>query len=425
MLDAFHNYHKAVRDLESIITLPIKNYEQKNTGRSFFIERLRYLLNLLDNPQQGFKYIHVTGTAGKGTTVNLIHKAIRANGHKVGCYFSPHTTTSIERIKVNDLYISPNDFADLMDKIKPALKMCSKSSPYGHPSYFETFLSLAFLYFKKQQCEYVVLEAGLGGRHDATNIVANPLITIITNINYDHQEVLGRSLTGIAKDKADIIKSGSIFLTTETRPALLKIFKGKCQKVGAKFYSVSGDKEKQNLALAKKTAEILRFDPKKTETGFRRAKLPCRFETIQKKPVVILDGSHNPAKMTMVASHLTCLNYDKLIVILGMAKNKDHFKTLAQIAPLADCLILTKSENPYREAISPVKLKTVVRQLKIKKKQIIKMFIRPKEALKFGQKIQNINDCLLITGSFFLTGELRVNWITEVDILINRRSYKI
>lgn len=420
MSNGFNNYYQSVKYLESILNLPIRNYLLKKNDRSFFIERLRYFLKLLGNPHKGFKYIHIAGTAGKGTTVNMIHEILNSAGYKVGSYFSPHPTTAIERIKVNDLYISPNDFAYLVEQIKPSLERCVQKSPFSHPSYFETFLALAFLYFKKQKCQYVILESGLGGLHDATNIIENSLINIITNINYDHQNVLGKSLKEIAKDKAGIIKKGSIFITTETRSNLLKVFHQKCQKVGAQFIWINTDEVDKNKVLAEEAALALKIKDRFIQKGLIRAELPCRFEIIQKKPLTILDGSHNPTKMTNVVENLKKLKYSKLILILGMTDDKDHQTTLEKIVPMANEVILTRFLNPYRKSADLKKLAGICK----KHHKKIKAFLNPWQALEIGQKIQKTSDGLLITGSFFLSGELRTKWIPEEYILQHRKGFK-
>jgi len=168
--------------------------------------------------------------------------------------------------------------------------------------------------------------------------------------------------------------------------------------------------------LAQQAAIILKIKERFIAQGLKRAKLPCRFEIIQAKPLTILDGAHNPVKMSMVAKNLSRLKYQKLILLLGMAANKDHQKTLSAIAPLADQIILTRFLNPNRKTADLRKLQQICAKYKIP----VKVFLDPWQALAFGQKIQQAGDCLLITGSFFLTGELRTNWVTENEILNKR-----
>lgn len=415
----FNKYFEAVRYLDSLVNLPIKDYLLDKKDRSFYIARLKWFLNSLDNPHQGFKYVHITGTAGKGTTTATVHQILAAAGKKVGSYYSPHPTTPIERIKVNDKYISPDDFAELIEVIKPKMDLAYKKSPYGRPSYFETFLTIAFLYFKKTKCEYVALEAGLGGTYDATNIITKPIITAITNVDYDHLDILGKTLTKIAADKAGIIKKGSIFLTAEQRPHLLKIFSERCEKLKVPMVKVKIEGDGNNF-LAKAIARQLKISEKIINKKYE-IKSPCRFETIQKKPLVIIDGAHNPIKLAYLAEKIKSVNCKKLNVIMAMSANKDICASLGKIVPLADQLILTRFLTIKRRSAYIEDLYRLSK--KINKNLPIKTYLDPWQALRAGLKITKPGDCLLITGSFFLAGELRTHWIPEERILSNRNSF--
>lgn len=200
-----------------------------------YIKRMRYFLNLIGNPDKGMKLIHIAGTSGKGTVTNMVHEILLASGKNVGSFTSPFVTTPIEQIKVGDAYISPDEFADIVEYLKPFIDVAYTEGPYGSPSYFEIFFSIALVYFQRKKCDWVVLEVGLGGRYDATNVIERPSVTAITNIDYDHTELLGKTLRKIASDKAGIIKSGSAFFTTEQRPALLKIFSSICDEKRVAF----------------------------------------------------------------------------------------------------------------------------------------------------------------------------------------------
>ena len=444
----FTKYYQAVRFLESLLNLPIKDYLLDRFDRSFYIERLRWLLKILGDPHKNFKFIHITGTAGKGTTANTLHEILTAAGSprsrssprwragaagsprfgeaggeagkRVGSYFSPHPTTAIERIKVNRRLVAPAELVALVEKLKPFLKEAILKSPYGHPSYFETFLALAFLYFKQKKCEYVILEAGLGGRHDATNVIAQPLLCAITNINHDHLEVLGKSLKKIALDKAGIIKKGSVFLTTESRSSILKLFKKECQRLKVPFVPVAPEPN-PNLALAKALAQKLGLSRQAIDLGVRRAKLPCRFEIMQKRPLVIIDGSHNPAKIKFLTERLKEVSFKKLVAIVGLAGDKDFKKSLPHLIPLCDQLIFTRFLMPYRKTADLEKMAAFSRTIRPNTKPLI--FLDPYQALKAGLKLARPQDCLLICGSFFLAGELRTHWIKEEQILRKRSSF--
>jgi len=411
-------YQKAVAFLESLLNLPITDYNQKIGDRSLYLARLGWFLNILNNPQNNFKFIHITGTAGKGSTVHYLHEILLAAGKKVGSYYSPHPTTDIERIRVNALYIDPDELTFLTEQLKPALTKAATESPFGIPSYFETFLALAFLYFKKQKCEYVILEAGLGGTHDATNIIKNPLLCAITNINYDHQEVLGKTLTKIATDKAGIIKKGCIFFTNEQRKPLLKIFTEKCKKLQVPMILVKA--EKPNQALAKAMAEKLNINPKYIIKGLTKNRFSCRFEIIQENPKIIIDGSHNPIKLNFLANRIKTLK-GKKIIIFGLAADKNLIDSLKKIVPLADVFLITRFLMTHRKSTN---LKTIKKEiLKIKPKLKNQIFIDPNEALTYALKIATPADNIIITGSFFLAGHLRKHWISEEKILTKRQSF--
>lgn len=418
------NYHQAVNFLESLLNLPIPDYLLKQTDRSIYLKRLERFLAVLGHPEKNLKFIHITGTAGKGTTVSCLHEIIKAGGKKAGSYYSPHPTTALERIKVNDLYISPADFSRLTEKIKTKLDQVLRSSPYGQPSYFETFLALALLYFKEQQCDYVILEAGLGGTHDATNVIAKPLITAITNINYDHTEILGKTLTKIALDKAGIIKKGSRFFTTETRPALLKIFQNKCLALDVKCHTIPAKDadSNPNRELAQAIAQALGFSQQTIDKGLKSAKLPCRSEVVQTNPTVIIDGSHNPVKLKFLAKKIRALYLDKKVnLILGMAADKNLEDSLKEILPAVKQTIFTRFLMPYRKSANITMLAKISRS--IRPNVPMTVFTDPWQALAFGLKTTKKNELLLITGSFFLAGELRTHWITEEQILKTRKSF--
>lgn len=411
-------YHESVKFLESLLNLPAQEFEQKAGDRSMYLKRIEWFLTALGNPHKNFKYIHVTGTAGKGTTAHYLHEMLMAAGKKVGSYYSPHPSCDIERIRVNQHLISPDEFSDLTDRLKPALAKAAVNSPYGAPSYFEAFLALGLLYFKKQKCEYVVLEAGLGGTYDATNVIKNPVVACVTNINYDHTAILGKTLAQIARDKAGIIKKGCSFFTGETRPRILKIFTKKSAGLKAPMRVIK-DSEHSNFALASAIAKFLKLPPSAIERAHGAKKLSCRFELMQNNPQVIIDGSHNPIKLKYLAAKIRGLG-GKKIFIFAMASDKDLKRSLKQIVPLADRFLITRFLMPFRKTAEFKTIKNAV--LKIRPNLRVQTFMDPYQALARALKIAGKKDNIIITGSFFLAGELRKRWISEEKILTSRAS---
>lgn len=462
----FDDYWSAVQYIESFSNSSIrKNFGKDKKDPGFFLERTRYFLSLLGNPEIGnqdkpFFYIHVTGTAGKGTVSTMLQEVLVGSHKKTGLFTSPYVTTSIEKIKVNSKYISPKVFVELVEYIKPYINM-AKQSRFGSPSAFELFFIIALLHFKKEGCEWVVLEVGLGGRYDATNVITNPVATVITNIDYDHIEVLGKTLREIATDKSGIIKSGSLFFTSEQRPALQKLFRQTCEDVGAKFVAIPKQRSYSdyNKELVKAVIQSLVKPPNNLLSGekfpkmissvralecINRVKLPCRFEIMQEKPLIILDGAHNRAKMRSTVSNIKVLYensvafYKKnmmaggklsacrqLYIILAIADtNRDKQAVLEPIFSLSYDLhvIFTQVKSNERRSVHPFLLAKLSKKLK-KNADSLEIIEDPYKALNIAMKRAGPNDVILVTGSFFLAGELRKNWFSEEWVLKNRRSF--
>jgi dihydrofolate synthase/folylpolyglutamate synthase len=217
-------------------------------------------------------------------------------------------TTAIEKFKVNDLYISPKEFVNIVEYLKPFIAQADEFGPYGAPSAFEICLAIACIYFKRQHCEYVVLEVGLGGRYDATNVIENPLVTAITNIDYDHTEILGKRLQDIAYDKAGIIKEGSVFYTSEQRPLLKTLFRKICKEKKVSFNGIPKQKTymEYNIKLVTEVCRYIGIADSDISNGIKNTKLPCRFEIAEQKPLIILDGAHNRVKIASTVSKVDC-----------------------------------------------------------------------------------------------------------------------
>ncbi|MEK7616203.1 MAG: hypothetical protein AAB420_03295 [Patescibacteria group bacterium] len=385
----FSRYYNAVKYLEGLVNIQSgPNYMSGKThDPSIYIKRMQWFLDLLGNPERGFKYIHITGTAGKGTVASTIHYSLHTSGHKTGLFTSPFVTTSIEKIQVGDLYIDPLEFAQIVEDLKPKIDEAFAKCPWGGPSYFERFLAIALIYFKKMQCEYVVLEVGCGGRYDATNVIPAPEISAITNIDYDHMHILGKTLTKIAGDKAGIIKRGSKFFTTEARPRLRKIMEDICKEQGPEFNYIKGGNKELVEAMGFRAEEV---------------KLPARFEIVQEKPIVIIDGAHNRAKFRYTAEKLKQLTFDKLHLVVALAANKE--REIIEEIP-ADVVYPTRFQNAERKCMN------------------LGGYTDSGQALDAALAAARSNDLVLVTGSFYLAGELRTRWYPEEDILVHRSAF--
>ncbi len=424
-MNNFNRYYQAINFLEGLSNLPLESSETiKQKDSRFYLKRMRYFLNLLGNPDRGMNYIHITGTAGKGTVTNMLHEILNTSGKRVGSFTSPFVTTSIEKIRVGDNYITPHELATIVDYLKPYIDRAYLEGPYGRPSYFEIFLAIAFLYFRQQKCDWVVLEVGLGGRYDATNVIEKAIVTAITTIDYDHTHILGKTLNKIAFDKAGIIKEGSTFFTAEQRQALLKIFREICQEKKVELTQIPQqiNYQEYNEALATSIASHLKIPPPDIKRGLDKARLPCRFEIMEQKPWIILDGAHNRSKIRSTIVNLRKLKFDKLYLIIGLAENKEQTMILDQIIPLADRVYITRFQIKERKCAPPKQLLKKSKNY-LKKSARIALFLDASQALAKARSEANKNDVILVAGSFFLAGELRKHWYPEELILKNRKSF--
>ena len=428
-------YYAAIRYLEGLGTGD-SDYRKANLLKAahpeVFLFRMQGLLNRIGNPERGFKYVHITGTAGKGSVSSMVHAMLVKNGKKAGVFTSPFTVSTIEKIQVGSKYIDPDSLADIVDAVKPAIDRAAESSRYGTPSYFETMLAIALVYFKQQKCEYVVLEVGLGGRYDATNIIKKPLITAITNISLDHTNVLGSTYEKIATDKSGIIKKGSHFYTTEDRLGLLKIFRLACESVGAGFNSLPVKKldyEQRNRLLAGTICEQLGLIKNVDEVV--PAFLPARFEIIERKPLVIIDGAHNPSKIDSTIYNLARLKqtneYRKLTAVVAISADKDWKSMLDRLISISDRLYITTFSIPGRQCVSPRILAAYAKERAGLNRRAVKpahvcLKIDPIQAFNEAKAHLTSKDALIVTGSFYLTGMIRALYCPEWKILKQRTS---
>lgn len=424
-MNNFERYNKAIYFLEGLSNLPLESeYTAKGQKSEIYLKRMRYFLDLIGNPDRKLKFIHIAGTAGKGTVTTMVHEILHAAGKNVGSFTSPFVTTSIEKIKVKDKYIAPGELADIVEELKPFIDKAYLEGPYGRPSYFEIFLAIAFIYFQRQKCEWIVLEVGLGGIYDATNVIEHPAITAITNIDYDHTEILGKTLKQIAYNKAGIIKKGSNFFTAEQRLPMLKMFKDICREKKVPFYQVprQASYQEYNRALASAITHSLGIGGAAVKKGIRNSRLQCRFEVMQGRPQVILDGAHNRSKIRSTIDNLKNAKFKKLRLIIGMAENKDSTSILEQIIPLADKVYASRFQIKERKCAHPKMLLEKSRRY-LKKNARMEMFLDPERALSSALQEAGKGDLVLVVGSFFLAGELRKKWFPEKWVLEYRKSF--
>lgn len=452
-------FEDAVKFLEQFV--PDK--EHKFPGLLGF-ERMEYFAELLDNPQFKYPTIHVGGTAGKGSTATII-ASILSQHYRVGLYTSPHLISICERIKIfsnnsksfdfaqdkqkpmnrrDKENISEKEFINLVKDIQPSVEKMGKSK-FGPPSYFEIVTAMSFIWFAKQNVDIAVIEVGLGGMYDATNVV-KPQVAVVTNVGLDHTEVLGDTVEKIAQDKAGIIKSHIEVISGAKQSAVIQIINAKCKAQSAKLsllnrdfhYKVEnltmegsvfdyvgkntykglklqllGEHQIENAALAVRTVEVLSNQPiveEKIRKGLISAFIPGRMEIIKQHPLVMLDGAHNPDKMkALVSSVQTIFPGKKIICILAIKEDK-NVQSIAQILlPVCNLVILTrysiKNDLGTISSYDSYQLFQILKELDGKKNVVIEENLQ--KALYKGSSYAQENDFILITGSLYLIGEVK------------------
>lgn len=417
-------------------------YDLTKYGIKLGLENINYLLYLLGEPHKKLKIIHVAGTNGKGSTCSSISSILQSDGYKVGLYTSPHLVDFTERIRINHKPINRKKVSELLERIKPYIEKVANTPSYGHPTFFEVITSMAFLYFFEEQVDFLVLEVGLGGRLDATN-VCEPLISVITHIDYDHMDKLGNSLEEIAREKGGIIKPEGIVISSNQYEEAYNEIKKIADKKNSLIYSVGreiiykivksdikgvifdlkgiyheyknlhtpllGRHQADNSAAAITAIEALKIrgvniTEKAIRVGLEKVKWTGRLEIIQNNPTLVLDGAHNPNGVKVVRDALKeIFSYHRLILVLAIFADKDYKKMIQIIVPNADLIITTKTENS--RATSPRIIAKEAAQYIDKNKIIVTENIP--QAINCALSNSKEDDLICITGSLCTVGEAK------------------
>jgi dihydrofolate synthase/folylpolyglutamate synthase len=412
-------------------------YSFKQYGSKLGLERISHLVKKLDNPHNNIKIIHVTGTNGKGSVCKFIGSILTKAGYKTGIYISPHLQRFSERIVIDDEEISDEDITKLVEKIKPVVDSMIKQD--NIPTFFEIVTAMAFQFFSDCNVDFAVIEVGLGGRFDATNVVS-PIIGIITNVSLEHCQQLGEDIKSIAFEKAGIIKDNIPIITatkndartvieriSKDRKAPLTIIDRKSWKRLSctmndqtftihgflKEHSVKtsmlGEYQGENIALSIATIDELQMNglyipDTCIKEGIATAFNPGRMEIISKEPKILLDGAHNPAGMEMLKlALLEDFDYNRLILVLGILKDKDIKRMLSTITPISDLIFVTKSSND--RACDPAILKNEIEKIGYKKEIFSEGSLS--KSIDHAKSLAKREDLICITGSLFTVGEAR------------------
>lgn len=398
------------------------------------LERIGMLLERLGNPQNSCKFIHVAGTNGKGTTCVMLAEILRAQGYKTGLYTSPYIVDFRERIRVNGEMISEEELSRITQTVKEAV--CQLNSENIVITEFEAVTAAAFLYYKKCGCEFAVLETGLGGRFDATNVIKEPLVSVITSISLDHVKILGNTLGEIAFEKCGIIKEGRPAVTYgKQAPEALKVIKEQTLKKNSPLYDAGeceykilsetingtqieyngkniylpfpGEHQTENCLTVLKTVEVLKkqgieISDEAVYNGIKNSKNPARCEIINENPLIILDGCHNESSAQALKNVIDrFLKGRKIKAVMGMMEDKDIDRVLSILLPYFSFVTAVTPSNP--RAVKSEKLQEKIEERGVKSES----FENPAKGVNFMLKDLKRDEVLIVCGSLYLCADVR------------------
>ena len=398
----------------------------------FTLDNIRALLEIFNRPQDKLKIIHITGTNGKGSVASFITNALIENNYSVGKFTSPYITNIREEIEVNREVISEDDFAKLASEVRKEVEELDKKEIFV--SGFEILTSIAYIYFARKNLDFAVIEVGMGGRVDATNVMEKS-IPVFCHIALDHANILGDTLEKIAKEKGGIIKENSHVFSypqaEEAKEKLKSLAKEKSSsfndfdfdeveiissnEFGNRFNfrdykdletSLVGDHQAYNAALALMVLDYLRkdykLDKEKLKEGIKKAENIGRIECISRDPLIVVDGSHNLDSIEGIEKSVKKFSYNKLILGFSLLKDKDHKHILEKIEGLADKLVLTEIDNDRRTDIDLLE-----KEFKeISSKEIFAIKDR-REAVEKTLDLAGEGDMILWCGSLYLIKDIR------------------
>jgi dihydrofolate synthase/folylpolyglutamate synthase len=402
------------------------------------IKRIERLLARLHNPHLYARSVHVAGTKGKGSTSAMVASILKHAGYKTGLYTSPHLLSYTERIQVNGQPITEEDWARLTELIQPHVEAENALGDLGQLTTFEIFTAMAFLHFARVKADWQVMEVGLGGRLDATNVL-KPQVCVITSISYDHMDVLGDTLAKIAREKSGIIKPGAVVVSAPQFPEAMEVIENMCREKNVRLIKVGrdvtwelrnfttegqsfrikglkaeydlyipllGQHQVENAANAVTVVEVIRekgakITSKNIAEGLAKVNWPGRLQILRKKPWIIVDGAHNAYSMLRLGEALKVyFNYDMAKLILGFGGDKDIAGMAAEAVKMTDDIILVASRHPRA-----VKAEALVAEFQ-KQGVTPRVAATVKDAITLALGEAGPDDLICAAGSLFVTAEV-------------------
>ncbi len=414
-------YNEALEYIHSVVWL----------GSRPGLSRTEELLAKLGNPEKGMKFIHVAGTNGKGSTCSMLDSVLREAGYKVGLYTSPYIVRFNERMCINGEPISDSELAELVEIIKPIAEGMEDK-----PTEFEIITALAFLYYKRNACDVVVLEVGMGGRLDSTNVIESPLVSVITGIALDHTGVLGTTVKEIAFEKAGIIKKGCPVVYGGRDDDAFEVISAKAKECGSEFrrtkletlkinklgidgsdfdysfyinvkLSLLGAYQPENAATVLETVGFLNKSGFVIRTshifsGLKKARWRARFELLNREPAVIFDGSHNIQGVAGAANSIkSFFGNQKIALLMGVLADKDYSEMTDMLSPLAERVFTVTPDSP--RALASDKLAEEFSKRGLDAQGFENVYDGVRSAFEYA-KAKNIP--LVMLGSLYMYGEV-------------------
>ena len=406
-------------------------YGLQKFGIKFGLNCTENLLARVGNPHRKLRCIHIAGTNGKGSTAAILSRILLKHGVRTGLYTSPHLVRFTERFRINDEEVSAERILRVFEKIRATL---DESQP---PTFFEMVTAMALLYFAEEEVDLAIIETGMGGRLDATNVIT-PEVCLITNVGFDHQEYLGATLSSIAREKAGIIKQSVPVVTGALQPVAQGIVKTSCMNKSAPLYrfksdfrvrrntngafqykgmrlnlpslrlNLMGHHQLANAAVALAGLEVLaqkhlvQLQPDLIREAMLEVRWPARLEVLDTNPMVLLDGAHNPQGAESLRDALKGnFSYKNLHLVIGIMADKDIPGILRRLLPLAETAIFTRPEHV--RAANPDELRKMARPY-IQKCYVID---DPASAIQEARQLAGPDDLICITGSLYFAGEVK------------------
>jgi dihydrofolate synthase/folylpolyglutamate synthase len=405
-------------------------YSLQKFGIKFGLSKTFNLLKAFGNPHHGQRYKHIAGTNGKGSVGALLESILMKSGLKVSLYSSPHLVSFTERFRINREFIKKDHAASLIRELKGVI---GQREP---PTFFELTTAMALIFFFRNNVDLSIIEVGMGGRLDATNVIT-PMVSVITTIGLDHQEFLGNTIIDIAKEKGGIIKEGVDMVTAVNQPSVLSLFESLCKKKGAPFWRVGlnaryrrlpsgllgyyglrnrfknlelglkGRFQYRNAALALLTVEILKrkgltISDEAIRVGLADPVWHGRLEEVSSNPTIILDGAHNPSAMRSLAHSIKSdFDFKQLILVLGVMEDKDISNILKEIVPLANRVIYTRPI--YYRAANPHYIMDMAKEFG----KAGEVHFPLSAAINRARDLADYKDLIVVTGSLFTVGEAK------------------